>query len=374
VKDRVSVLSRAWRCTLPAVSILIAACATTQPQGTPAIPRSFGLDLLRLYVWPETLNLRDKTTLLQEAMQNYCGRPADAATRVQVEQRFAAAVSAWARVEVLRFGPLVEDNRQEHFFFWPDPRGVLQRQVRTLLAAADPAVLAGAQLRQQSAAVQGLPALEYALYADDAPQVIAAGDAPGRYRCAYAGAIAANLSRLAAEIESGWSRRTPLAKEFARPTASGHVYRSSTEVATEALKALSTALHVARDQKLAPALGASRAEARGTLLPLHHSGLTAAYLAAGVQALDDFHVLGGLGATLPAGSAWVDAGLHDELLRVLDDLEALQMPASRAVGDADQRDLLVHAALLLANARAIVDEYLVPALGVNLGFNSLDGD
>ena len=85
-------------------------------------------------------------------------------------------------MEILRFGPLVEENRLEHLFLWPDPRSTVQRQVRALLTAADPQVLQPTQLRQQSAAVQGLPALEYALYADEAPRLITAGDAAGRYR------------------------------------------------------------------------------------------------------------------------------------------------------------------------------------------------
>jgi predicted lipoprotein len=277
-------------------------------------------------------------------------------------------------VEFLRFGPLVEQNRAEQFFFWPDPRGVVQRQMRAVLAGGDAALLEASGLRAQSVAVQGLPALEYALHADDAARTIAAGGADGRYRCAYALAVASNLARLAGEIAAGWKPGAPLAAEFARPAAGNNVYRSAGEVATEVLKALSTALHVARDQKLQPALGDNTAAARGTLLPLYRSGLTQRYLVAGIEALAQFHVAAGLGATLPAGSAWMDAGVRDELRRVQEDLTVVSGPLDRAVADETQRDLLVHAALLLVNARAIVDEYLAPALGVNLGFNALDGD
>ena len=77
---------------------------------------------------------------------------------------------------------------------------------------------------------------------------------------------------------------------------------------------------------------------------------------------------------MPPDARWIDASLHGELQRIVEDLRLLQMPAAQAVADEDQRDLLVHASLLLANARGIIEEYLAPALGVNLGFNSLDGD
>lgn len=353
--------------------LVLSACATHAPATHGAGTMPLGARVLDGYIRPATRDLHAAVAGLQQGVAAYCSRP-DPATRRAVEQRFAAAVAAWARVEPLRFGPLVEENRLEHFFFWPDPRGVTQRQVRTLIGAADRAVLEEAAFVQQSAAVQGLPALELALYAEDAPGLIAAGSAAGRYRCDFAMAIAANLLRLATGIEAGWRDGAPLAREFARPDADGAVYRSSGEVATETLKTLSTALHAMRDQKLVPALGKDIGEARGTLLPLHRSGLTTRYLAAGVAALEDFYAASRLGQSLPPDSAWVDASFRDELRRMREDLDELRLPAAAAVADAGQRDLLVHLSLLLTNARSIVDEYLVPALGVNLGFNSLDGD
>ncbi len=351
----------------------LAACAAA-PTSQDGVLDGLGQRLLHEYLQPRTQDLRQRTIRLQAAMAAYCARPADGAQRATVEARLGEVVAAWAQVEFLRFGPLVEQNRLEHFFFWPDPRGVVQRQVRSALAGADASLLQPVQFRQQSAALQGIPALEYALYADDGARVIAAGDAAGRYRCAFSSAVAENLAGLAVEIAAGWNSDAPLAMEFAQPAPRRTVYRSSREVATEALKALSTALHVARDQKLVPALGEDAGASRATLLPLYRSGLTTRYLASGVQALAAFHDAGRFGAALGEEQQWIDAAVRDELRRVQEDLAALQVPAADALAHAEQRDLLVHAGLLLANARSIVDEYLAPALGVNLGFNSLDGD
>lgn len=358
----------------PVLCLLLGACASTPQGATNVVMPGLGQRLLGEYVQPRTRELRQDTLQLQAAMAAYCAQPADAGRRGAVEQQLGEVVDDWAHVELLRFGPLMEQNRLEHFFFWPDPRGVVQRQVRSVLAAADAGLLRAGQLQQQSAAVQGIPALEYLLFADEGARVIAAGEAAGRYRCALASAVADNLVRLAGEIAAGWSSDAPAAVEFARPAPTHAVYRSSGEVATEALKAMSTALHAARDQKLVPALGEDAAASRGTLLPLHRSGMTTRYLAAGTAALQQFHAAGRFGAALAGDEQWIDAAIRDELRRVQEDLAALQVPAAAALTDAGQRDLLVHAGLLLGNARSIVDEYLAPALGVNLGFNSLDGD
>jgi predicted lipoprotein len=356
-----------------AVLLMLASGCATAP-ATPADSlHGLGARLLRQYIQPRTRELATRTVQLHDAVREYCADVSDARRNV-VGARMAGTAEAWAAVELLRFGPLVEQNRAEQFFFWPDPRGVVQRQMRAILASADAALLGPAALRAQSVAVQGLPALEYALHADEAGRVISAGTADDRYRCAYASAVAANLARLAGEIEAGWQTGAPLATEFARPAAGNNVYRSTGEVATEVLKALSTALHVAHDQKLQPALGDSAAEARGTLLPLYRSGVTQRYLVAGIDALAQFHAASRVDTALPAGSAWTDAGLRAELRRVREDLAAITGPLDRRVDHPEQRELLVHAALLLVNARAIVDEHLAPALGVNLGFNALDGD
>lgn len=353
--------------------LMLGACASA-PRPAPDPLSGLGQRLLVEYVQPRTGELRQHTLQLQAAISGYCAQPADAARRATVERQLGEVVEDWAHVEFLRFGPLVEGNRLEHFFFWPDPRGVVQRQVRTVLATADASVLQTGPFRQQSAAVQGIPALEYVLFADEGARVIAAGDADGRYRCAFASAVADNLTRLAGEIAEGWRSSTPAAVEFAHPAATRAVYRSSREVATEALKAVSTALHVARDQKLLPALGEDAAASRASLLPMYRSGLTTRYLIAGTAALQQFHATGRFAAALAEDEQWIDAAVRDELRRVQEDLRELQVPAPAALADAAQRDLLVHAGLLLANARSIVDEYLAPALGVNLGFNSLDGD
>jgi predicted lipoprotein len=358
---------------LAGVALLLtaSACATTAADAHAQFMAGLGARVLHEYMQPRTRDLRAATTALGTAVGEYCASPGNT-QRARAEQALGDAVGAWAQVEFLRFGPLVEKNRAENFFFWPDPRGVVQRQMRAVLSAADPSTLA--QLRQQSAAVQGLPALEYALHADDAQRVIASGSEAGRFRCSYAAAVASNLAQLAGEIELGWRDDAPLAQEFAQPGPSRNVYRSGDEVATEVLKTLSTALHVARDQNLVPALGNSAAEARSTLLPLHRSALTARHLAAGIEGLSAFHAAAGFATALPADSLWVDQAIHDELDRIQQDFSALQAPVAQALTDDNQRDLLVHVALLLANTRAMVDEYLAPALQVNLGFNSLDGD
>ncbi len=322
---------------------------------------------------PATAGFSKAADATHEALRAYCAKPGEA-TRATVATRFDALAEAWGRVEVLRFGPLVEANRFERVFFFPDPRGLVQRQVSALLAAADPAVLDAGALASRSVGVQGIPALEHALFAGEAAAQIAAADDAGRYRCAYATAVAAQLGTTAREIDAGWSDTSALARAFAEPDAASAFYRTPQEVAAETLKAISGSLQYVRDIKLAPAIGDTPEAARGQRAPLWRSGATRALLRGNVAGVRDLVVAARFDEAIAADQRWIAASLRDEAGRVLEDIDAVTLPFDRAVTDADARERLVHALFVLKNMKSITDEFLAAALGVNIGFNAFDGD
>lgn len=334
---------------------------------------SLGGRLQQGYIAPAAARLVEAARGTAEALEAYCARPGDAALREALDRRFGALAEAWGGVEFLRFGPLVEGNRFERFFFFPDPRGVVQRQLGAALAAADPALLAPGALAHESVALQGMPALEYALYGSGADALAAGGEA-GRYRCAYARAVAANLGTVAHEFAQAWDGAGELAREFAAPSAAGRLYRNTGEVATEALKAVSGGFQYLREVKLAPALGATPEQARGQRAPLWRSARTADLLRGNLAGLRAFLAAADFVPALPEDQRWIPASLHDEAGRALDSLRTVTLPFDRAVADPEQRRALEYLQLLLKNLQDITDQNLAPALGVNLGFNAFDGD
>lgn len=351
-------------------ALLMLACTFAQA----ALPADLGRKLLDNHIRPATSGLVDAAHGLERALRPYCEQPRDRDLRATVEARFSALVAAWSRAEVLRFGPLIEDNRFEKFFFFPDPRGVTLRQVQALLAAGEPQRIGAEPLRNDSVALQGIPALEYALYGGNAAAQIEADAAAGRYRCAYAQAIAANLHRLAIELQAGWARDAAIAREFAAPGPARSIYRSRQEVATEVLKALSTALQYVRDSKLLPALGDDVDSARPRRAPLWRSDQTTAALAANLDSLLALYDASGLATALAADQQWIDGNVRAEAANAIAALEAVTPPFEQAVADDGARARLVEAALVIKNLQSTIVEYLAPALGVNLGFNALDGD
>jgi len=330
-------------------------------------PADLGKRLVEGYIAPATRALADSGRQLADTLQGWCARP-DEAGSGRVRQGYAQVVRAWAGVEFLRFGPLVESNRYERIFFWPDPRGIALRQVQALLAA--PAAPTAGELASRSVAVQGLPALEYVLYRDGGLLAAPGGEgfASG---CAYAAAVAANVARVGGELADAWAPGGAYARHFARPAPGDALYRSTQEVAAEAVKALSTGLQYARDVKLLPVLGSGPDAAQPRRAPFWRSGQTVPSMLAWTQGLQAFYRAGGYDY---GEDAWIGENLTGELQRLEAVFAALPGPVEETLASPDGHRSLTLATLLLKNAKALVDQDMAPALGVAIGFNALDGD
>lgn len=348
--------------------LTVGAVSAAQPA---AVPDDLGQRLVATYAAPATQRLDADARALAQALASLCKQPA-AKEAEAVESRFRSVVLAWSGVEFLRFGPLVEGNRYERIAFWPDPRGVMSRQVQGLLA--DPAVTAldAQALSARSVAQQGLPALEFVLYRDGGVLDAARQGRAEAPECAYAQAAAGALALQTGALAQAWSAQGEYARRFSRPAADNPLYRTPREVAAEAIKALSTGLQFARDVKLVPALAEPYQDSRARRAPYWRSGLTAPALAASVESMLRFHDAAGW--ALPAEEAWRVEGLRRELVQLRDVLSSLEAPVGDLLQDPEGRRQLTLATLLLKNAKDLLDQDLAPQLGVTIGFNALDGD
>jgi len=141
------------------------------------------------------------------------------------------------------------------------------------------------------------------------------------------------------------------------------------EVASEAFKSLSTGLQFLREIKLVPVLGDAPDARRARRAPFWRSELSVRAFHASVV---------GLRAFLRAGTyqdgAGIVANLDDELARAEELLADMNAPLAELLSDAEHTRQLQLLALLLGNAKRLLDENLAPAFGVTIGFNALDGD
>ena len=154
------------------------------------------------YIVPAYVALDTATDALASRDRRFLRRaePGDSAPRSAPPS--TATIRAWADVDFLRFGPMAQDGRYERFAFFPDVHGTGARQIRGFLVSQDEKLLKPGALAGQSAAVQGLPALESLLFSGKAALLQPAPPEP--FRCALAVAVAKNMQTIADDALAGW--------------------------------------------------------------------------------------------------------------------------------------------------------------------------
>lgn len=318
---------------------------------------------LSQHILPRIAKFRIAAGQLPGAVTTVCER-GGARDRKALRSIFRDAVVAYAEVDFLRFGPLVDDGRRERLSFWPDPRGFVARQLRQLVASKDPEKATVESIARQSAAVEGLPALELLIFDADTPL------GPGvevAYRCQLAAAIAGNVAALAAAIDEDWKKSGGWRDKMLRPGSDNEIYRDAQESAAEVVKALLVGLALVADAQVKPRLD-GKILASG---PYAKSNLTSDYYIAGVRSLHALYDAIKLEAYLDDNAAWIRGWVSGtwRVIQASDGLGGAAAGAPRSSAPS-LRELFGR----LTGLRKIVTRDLSPAAGLTVGFNELDGD
>lgn len=298
-------------------------------------------------ILPDLNGFRDATRHLADTAAASCD-PAE------LRPAWNAAFDAWLRVGFLRLGPGEEQGRNLAIAFWPDPKGIGARQQRLMLNSQDPAVDDPATFAETSVALRGLFGLERLLY----PAEPLSGD----YPCALTHATAADLARMAAEIDANW--RDGYAQVLLSAGQPGNTTFLSEDEARQALfTQMMAGFEFVADQRLGRPLGTfdrprpERAEARP-------SGRAVRNIELSLQALQDF-------AAALAGEA---PQTRAEVERALSAAQALDDPALAGITDPQEYVRAEALRQRIQNARDAAQTEVGGALGVGIGFNSADGD
>ncbi len=323
------------------------------------------------FIRPGYAAFRDKTGVLAGAAAALCKSPsADALAAAR--QDFAATVDAWSAVEVIRFGPVSDDNRLDRVLYWPDRKGAGLRQVQAVLAAADPAATDPAKLAGKSVAVQGLGALEFVLYGKDAETLTGR---QGAFRCRYGAAIAANLDGIAAALVAAWAKPDGFAAGWAAPGPADPLYRDDDEALTELVDVFINGLELIRDQRLGGFLAKAGAkEDRPKQALFWRSGLTQRALAANIAGLRTLLSASAFAEALPADDRWLVQSADAQLGNAVATVAGVPGSIAEALADPARRERLVAFQAITSSLSNLFGTRATGALGLSAGFSSLDGD
>jgi predicted lipoprotein len=322
------------------------------------------------FVRPAYAALHERADALAGAVQTLCAQPSQA-NLGSARESFQAETDAWSYAEIIRFGPITEQNRLERMLFWPDRKGIGLKQVQATLAARDAAAADPAQLPAKSVGMQGLGALEFVLFGTDAEALATPGDP---YRCLYGAAVAVNIATIAGAVDAAWASDNGFAGKWAHPGAGNPLYQSGTEAVTELLEVFVNGLELVRDVRVGGFLGDQTADDKPRQAIYWRSDGTARSLAANMAGLKALFAASGLGDELSPDAHWIAESIVIQFANAIDDANAIDGPIAEALTTEAKRARLSHFRLVTSSLSNLFGKRLSAEFGLTAGFSSLDGD
>jgi len=321
----------------------------------------FVTSFIEHHVVPRYTVLASRISDMNAAAQSFCTSPSSDRL-LAMREAFSAAYLSWMSVQHIRFGSALEGDAHYRFQFWPDKHGQGAKQIRRLILADTP-VPEAMELAEGSVALQGFPALERVLFADD--KALLAGDAKATRRCALIRSISANLKSLSQTVLGRWTENRVVGSDAAL----GEIVR----VYLEQLQTIT-------ELKIKRPLGKSREAARPKRAEAWRSSLSFAAIEANLKALRAVYSgEGGWSGFAPflasdEETQSMASAIEEHFAYGAKVVSGQPSTLRETVQSEDGRRTLAALIGTVDEIREFSFAVLPEALGVTLGFNSLDGD
>ncbi|MEH6690659.1 MAG: imelysin family protein [Pseudorhizobium pelagicum] len=322
------------------------------------------------FIRPGYRDFHAAADMLASEMDALCTTPSPDAL-VQAKAAFAEAVRSWARVEIVRTGPAIEDNRFERILFYPDRKSTGLKQVQALLAKPDNSITAPGGLSGKSVAMQGFGALEFVLAGTGSELLATETDS---FRCRYGQAVARNIEQIAGELVTLWEAPDGVQQAWRDPGPDNPLFRTEQEAMTALLGILVHGAEMVRDQRIETFYRGEDSQTFPKQAIFWRSGNTWTMVEANLKSLRDLIEASGMVALLPDDQTSIIGSTDFVLTSMLRVTGEMNSDIEVAISDDAQRQKLD---FLLVNGRDLIgrlnDQY-GGAIGLTSGFSFSDGD
>lgn len=300
--------------------------------------------------------LATSTADLDQAATSYCATPS-AERRQALETAWAQAFDSWQAVRFVDFGPIEQDNLAWQFQFWPDAKNTVARKVNLWLGSEQS--IGVEQLKADSVAVKGFPALEYLLFD---PLAAKAQPLPEEHACELVTAISSLLQHNATQLQEQWQAFRP------------H-YLSTEQFQNTTVLAAMHGLDILRNKRLAAPMGLEGKPRRNPYISdAWRSEHSLAGIRASLVGLQQYF-LPGLRQLLSSdeGAELVER-LDQQLTATVARLERQSADMQTLLADDDGYRNLQLIFIEVDKLNQLLSGNIASELGIIRGFNSSDGD
>lgn len=309
----------------------------------------------------QLLNASEKLVSQTNAFCKKGGEESFDKTKVQYHNM----MDAWQEIQILRTGPEELLMRNFRIEMWPDRSNTGAKQIRKLLKDKNLDALKPEVFSKSSTAVQGLSAIERIIFAKDIKASEFQENGKANYRCQLLQAITVNLQSISTALLNDW--QTSYRISITVQGEKNDVFSSHKEVASVFLKEVSTQLQAVYDQKFKRPLDDKRF--RPKRAESWRSGRSLRNITLNLESAEQLFNIGFL------------PHLKDETLKKKLDKEFKQsiktgkiFTMSLLTAHTEKPEALAQWMEEVSQLKRTVTVDVPKALGISLGFNSLDGD
>jgi predicted lipoprotein len=286
-----------------------------------------------------------------------------------------AAMDDWQRVQLSEtYGPSVTVASTIQFF--PETSIPVAQAVEDHLAGPDPVDLATIITKRKT--IQGLPALEYLIFAPSGAVLDAFPSTPdGDRRCELVESIARNLDIIAAELDRAW--REEWIDLFVTARDGNAEFDDDRDAMSAILNGVLQLLEKVGDQKIDEPRGADAATSRPQRLESWRSRTSLRHIHANLESIETLY-LGSLNAGMAAflasdiRTASADAQVRAAFEAALNATRSIPVPLYDALTLPEERPWIDATWDRIGELRTLFEEDVSPALESRTVFNSSDGD
>ncbi|KGF68499.1 hypothetical protein LL06_16155 [Hoeflea sp. BAL378] len=326
------------------------------------------------YVRPRYATVNQAAAGLEAGFDALCATPSDEALAA-AREGFREVADAWSRIEWLRLGAVMSDNRLERILFFPDRKGTGRKQVQAAIATEDESVTDAAALSGKSVAMQGLGALEYILFGSGSETLATGGDSGAGHRCRFGRAAAANITHVSAELMAEWEEGSPYLTAFLKPGPGNPLFRTDQEAVSVLLGQMIHGLEAIRDTRIGAFLDTQNPDRDRPRSALYwRSDMTLPSISAGVSGLEALFTRSGIEIVAQEMAPRLADTIRFEFTQAIRTADSLDAPVEDLLADPKTRDRLAYLAYAIRIIIGRLDQEFAQAGGLAVGFSFGDGD
>ena len=180
--------------------------------------------------------------------------------------------------------------------------------------------------------------------------------------------------QMAGQIAAAWADPDGIAQRIKKPRPEFADYRTETEALETMVGLIAHGIEAVRDTRINPFIGKEVGDAKPRQALFWRSGLTMAMIRADIEGIAQSMSASRLADAIGEDSDGLRSSISFEFRNALRAVDMVTLPVNEAVTDNKQAGSLRYLAIVMASLQGLIGEKLSGALGLSVGFSSLDGD